>query len=101
MTTLGIEAIAKERSEQLIKHGRTRENDLIINTTGQLAYAAGKLSDPHKSPTLDDVPDGWDLNVWKKMIEKNYKERVIIAGALLAAEVDRLIMIEVAENSGK
>jgi len=99
MITLGIEAITKERSEQLIKHGRTREDDLILNNTGQLAYAGTKLADPHKFPTLDDVPDGWDLNIWKRMIEKPYKERVIIAGALLAAEIDRLIMIEVAAKA--
>jgi len=36
------------------------------------------------------TPKGWDHKIWEKMCHKNYKKRLIIAGALIAAEIDRL-----------
>ena len=39
----GIELIAEERREQIEKHGRTLENDFVINDVGQLAHAAEML----------------------------------------------------------
>ena len=35
-------------------------------------------------------PIEWDWKVWDYMINKSYKERLIIAGALIAAEIDRI-----------
>ncbi len=38
-----------------------------------------------------DFPESWRQNVvTHKMAGKNYKERLVIAAALLAAEIDRL-----------
>ena len=36
----------------------------------------------------------WDEDLWQKMCNKSYKDRLIIAGALIAAEIDRLQSIE-------
>ena len=35
-------------------------------------------------------PAKWDNDVCRKMIKKSYKERLIIAGSFMAAEIDRL-----------
>ena len=39
----GVELIAKERREQIEKHGRTLEKDRKINSEGQLCWAAALL----------------------------------------------------------
>lgn len=87
----GIELIAKERQEQLEKHGRTIGKDVSLNNSYQLAIAAQKLlDDPGEISAGTTNPKGWDNNIWCKMAFKEYKERLIIAGALIAAELDRL-----------
>jgi hypothetical protein len=85
----GVELIAKERHEQFEKHGRTIEEDVRNNTKEQLSRAAKNLLElrPHRI----GCPDGWSEEIWQKMASKPYKERLIIAGALIAAELDRLI----------
>jgi hypothetical protein len=96
MVTAGIKLIAKERDEQLTKHSRTIQGDVEFNTNGQLSVAAGILAQmkipEHIKDTL--VPKGWDSPLWDRMINKPYKERLIIAGALIAAEIDRLLATE-------
>ncbi len=99
----GIELIAEERREQIEKHGRTVELDVQQNADYQLSEAFGALI---IHPTEDDmkdvwgdillksVPSGWNKAIWEKMAVKPYKERLIIAGALIAAEIDRLNAIE-------
>ena len=91
MIKTGIKLIAEERNEQITKHGRSVMQDCAYNKDGQLAEAALRLIDgePGQSP-----PDGWDEKIWDKMVRKPRFERLIIAGALLAAEVDRLIVEE-------
>ena len=91
----GIELILLERLEQIEKHGRTVERDRTVNEDQQLRIAAMKLL--IKADGFDDTeaerrtpPKGWDKAVWRKMITKGYKERMIMAAALLAAEVDRI-----------
>jgi hypothetical protein len=94
----GIELIAKEREEQLIKHGRTVESDRRENGNCQLSAAASTLCWWVSSEFVEmqDIleeemcPSGWDKEIWKKMLDKPYKERLIIAGALIAAEIDRI-----------
>lgn len=96
MKYTGIELIAQERIEQIEKHGRTIELDVKNNYSTQLSFAAALLSCP--SPEHNGVssannygcPTGWSISIWTKMIKKSYKQRLIIAGALLAAEIDRL-----------
>lgn len=92
----GAELIAKERQEQIEKHGRTLAHDLEFNQNGQLAEAASFLCLPDWGCNdIDDIvedhcPLGWDEKIWRKMLEKPYGERIIIAGALMSAEIDRI-----------
>lgn len=89
----GIELIKKEREEQILKHGRTTELDIQINKRRQLADAAAVLATPlidTPRKRLSLMPSDWDDAVALKMCSKSYKERLIIAGALIAAELDRL-----------
>lgn len=85
MKKSGIELIAQERKEQIEKHGRTIELDIAINMGYQLPVAAARLI-----KQVNICPARWDPKIWGKMIEKPYRERLIVAGALLAAEIDRL-----------
>lgn len=106
----GIELITIERQEQIEKHGRTIQRD-IDNNSGkyeidgeqfnepQLPHGAQLLLYPDHEELIRPhllnanvvfIPYGWDKEIWLKMVNKPYKERLIIAGALIAAEIDRL-----------
>lgn len=85
----GVELIAIEREEQIEKHGRTVDKDVKFNNEFQLKNGAIELL------SSDFIrPGGWNKTTWDKMCTKPYKERLIIAGALLAAEIDRIQRIE-------
>lgn len=84
----GIELIAQERREQIEKHGRTIRDDVKFNNKMQLRSAAHRLVEIDPSPHI--VPHDWDQAIWERMCRKPMKERLIIAGALIAAEIDRL-----------
>lgn len=101
----GIELIAEERQEQLTKHKRTIESDVALNNNGQLIDAATQLIniDKRADPMAKALsrlggskvigftpPINWNVEIFSKMIGKPYKERLIVAGALIAAELDRL-----------
>lgn len=92
----GIELIAIERQEQIEKHGRTVEGDVLENTEYQLVSAASRMLFTPDDAGFDlmehdaFIPKGWDRGTWLKMIKKTYNERLIIAGALITAEIDRL-----------
>lgn len=84
----GIELIAEERREQIEKHGRTPRHDKGHNAQEQLPTAAIRLLqiNRHEIP----APFMWSESIWERMMNKPYKERLIIAGALIAAEIDRI-----------
>jgi hypothetical protein len=88
----GIELIAEERQEQIEKHKRTVAEDVEYNDNGQLALGAEMLLAAEHEEGIDpySYPDGWDEDICRKMLAKPYKERLVIAGALIAAEIDRL-----------
>lgn len=88
----GLELIAQERVEQIHKHGRSITNDMQHNHNGQLALGAEMLLAASHEEGIDSAsyPDGWDHDICQHMLSKPYKERLIIAGALIAAELDRL-----------
>lgn len=88
----GVELIAIERAEQVDKHGRTIGKDLVHNNKFQLALAASWLVAPDifENDAFEHCPDGWDEIIWNKMCAKGYHDRLVIAGALIAAEIDRL-----------
>ena len=86
----GIDLIAKEREEQVSKHHINTGMDVLHNSNYQLAFAAERLCVPELDVPNYTPPMNWDEHIWDKMISKPYKERLIIAGALIAAELDRL-----------
>ena len=88
----GIELIAIERQEQIEKHKRSVIEDVKFNDSFQLAYAAEMLLASEHEEGIDSAsyPDGWDHEICMKMLSKTYQEKLIIAGALIAAEIDRL-----------
>jgi hypothetical protein len=93
----GIELIAQERKEQIEKHGRTLDKDIDLNGNYELAWAADILCvtpDQDIELVADLVVQTrlreWDQDLLQRMLSKPYKERLIIAGALIAAEIDRI-----------
>lgn len=94
----GIELIAKEREEQIIKHGKTVESDVRVNSQYELSdVAMGILYTPlevNPVKTFKAILPYWDETFMDKVFGKTYKERLIIAGALIATELDRITAIE-------
>lgn len=90
----GIEAIGRQRLKQITVKGYTPQWDIANNTGGQLALAAQVLSLPDEKLGMNGMnkipPFGWNEDVWAYMLGKPYLERLAIAGALLAAEYDRI-----------
>ena len=86
----GVLKILNERFEQLNKHGRTVEDDVKYNDFNQLRHGAIMLLDGyvHQEEELRP-PFKWDEAIWNKMANKPMIERLAIAGALIAAEIDR------------
>lgn len=106
MNKTGIELITEERHEQIEKHGYSIKKDMDANNHYQLSQAAGLLcyvDEEEVACEIDDddnkdfsgcCPSDWDEARWNKMMAKPYNERLIIAGGLIAAELDRLSAIE-------
>lgn len=92
MKKTGVFLIANERNSQIMKHGRTIARDVEENSNGELALGAEMLLAAEHEEGIDPAsyPDGWDHEICRKMLSKPYKDRLIIAGALIAAEIDRL-----------
>lgn len=82
----GIQLITEERYEQISKHGYTNDHDKRVNEDGELITAAIAII----GATDRDFPPEWNYTQVKYMCAKSYKERLSIAGALIAAEIDRL-----------
>jgi len=82
----GIELIAQERSEQINLHGITIQMDVENYTEDELRYAAVFCL------TLDSNwwPKTWDYETMFCIEKKTMIERNAIAGALLAANIDRI-----------
>lgn len=88
----GIELITEERQKQIDKHGFTGEhhaNHPKWYDKNQLIYAARFLALPDLTYT-DWVPTNWDRKWFKDLCLRSHEERLKIAGALIAAEIDRL-----------
>jgi len=91
----GIELIAEERREQIEKHGYDAEwvnNNPQYYEGKELAWVAEMALALEHEEGIDtcDYPDSWPKEDVDKILRKPYKERLIIAGALIAAEIDRL-----------
>jgi hypothetical protein len=80
----GIELITQERLDQKIKHNHSIKSDADKRKGGELGMAAQGLIEGDAAW----IPDS--MESLRKAIQKSYKDRLIIAGALIAAEIDRL-----------
>lgn len=81
----GIELITKEREEQLKKHGFSKDHD-SEHTGAELVLAAlYVLTDQDEF-----FPTNWNQSFKEKLSNKNPIDALKVAGALLAAEIDRL-----------
>lgn len=106
----GLGRIITERWEQVQKHKRTVRHDVRKNNKGQLMDAIIKLAYNYEEipETLKEIsttvrniylntpPTGWNKKTWLTMMNKPLKERLVIVGALIAAELDRRDFIEAA-----
>ena len=84
----GIELIAEERQRQIDEEGWTAEHD-DEHEGGELADAAAAYA----------LGDDWFWPWSEGFKQYDYKHDLIRAGALIAAELDRLIRME-ARNDG-
>jgi hypothetical protein len=90
----GVELIAIERQEQIEKHGYDRqfvEDHPEYYQGGELAFVAEMLLASEHEEGIDPniYPEGWEEDC-DRMLAKSYIDRLIIAGALIAAEIDRV-----------
>ena len=114
----GIKLIADERERQILKEGWTEDHD-DQHTDGSLAMAASLYAAPHENllrvdfcetcdsphvsdpwPWLDNVgsPRGGSrryIHAWDKREKHSRIRRLEIAGALIAAEIDRLQRVNI------
>lgn len=81
----GVELIAEERQEQIEKHKWDIEHDACYHNE-ELITAALFCIDPWRF----EWPWGWIENFRTKIRYKNRINQLKVAGALIAAEIDRL-----------
>ena len=90
----GVSQIYSEREKQIKKHGFDAENQAKNPQycgSGQLQYAAHTLLDLEVMGNVELIePLNWDRERFIRLCEKPQEDRIRIAAALLAAELDRL-----------
>ncbi|WP_336689399.1 MULTISPECIES: hypothetical protein [unclassified Chryseobacterium] len=96
--TVGIQLIAKERNHQIDKHGFTAEHHVNhpewYNSNQLQSGAILLLLKEIEGTILQAYPKNWDAEIFQDFLVRDVKERLIIAGALIAAELDRLDALE-------
>ena len=105
--TPGIAAFDMERANQIYK-GHTVESDVEHNDDYELAIGAQLIAfTPNEHMDASDRYEmllkltGWDPYFCETVLEKSYKDRLRIAGALLAAEYDRVHYLETKRINGQ
>jgi hypothetical protein len=86
----GIEQIQAERQKQIDKYGFTGEHHAQHPEwydKGQLIEAARTLTMPKILSVF--VPINWDAEWFERLCQRPFQERIVIAAALLASELDR------------
>jgi hypothetical protein len=98
----GIELIAQERQEQIEKHGRTILKDVALNSApvGPFNLLPLRLGATKLIGCVGGIPfpPDWNKEICEKMVAKADVQRLVIAGAFIAAEIDRLIMLNSDQN---
>lgn len=79
----GIELITNERLEHKVKHGFSIRHDAENYKNGELAQAAAALLEDD----MNMMPN-WGKNIVEKMFSKPREGKLVIAGALIAAQID-------------
>ena len=85
MCKTGAELIAEERLEQIEKHGWDIEHDSCYENEELLQAAVFCICDE-----LEEWPDGWSEYFEDKILAKDRIGQLTVAGAFIAAEIDRL-----------
>lgn len=85
----GIELIAKERQEQIEKHQFTIEHDSKFKD-GELIVFANYLLLSNE----DKIPKEFNQDMVRQIHCKPYIQQLSIAGALIAAEIDRILNLK-------
>ncbi len=83
----GAQLIVAERNKQFLK-GYSIEEDVNFNDCGELL--TGAVACIHGTDSPLDCPASWDVVRFEKMLSKELEQRLITAGALIAAEIDRV-----------
>lgn len=110
----GLEIIAIERQEQIEKHGYTDEltkqnphwyNKHQLSRVASLLLHSEDLTYSSKMHPMEMAIDlkmieEWDEEKLRYMASKTYVERLVIAGALIAAEIDRINMLKEDKQDG-
>ena len=94
----GIGMIMQERFEQIVKHGYTPEKDIKYEQ-GELILLVEYLilnDDEEREELVYSLVGkfGFSHELLRKFNSKTRIEKLVVAGALLAAEIDRLKAIE-------
>lgn len=87
----GAEMIAAERQRQIAEEGWTPEHDSEEHGDGDLAFAAICYAQPEEDRQVENgLPFYWPWeDSWKPTPNDRIRE-LVKAGALIAAEIDRL-----------
>lgn len=87
--TGALSLISAERLRQINQEGFTAAHDQV--------HDKGELEDYAKfllTGMKEYFPEGWEAQWYHKRFKRSHKENLIKAAALLAAEIDRLVSIE-------
>lgn len=84
----GDELISQERTDQVFKHNYPILYDISHNGNNELIMMAEALINHKYSMS----PDNWDRGKVDKMMAKTLIQRYVLAGSLIAAEIDRLCL---------
>lgn len=92
----GVELIAKERKEQIEKHGFSIIDDAEYYEKMELVAAALFCIDQTIGPgyglkTYKEWPAGWDDKFKHKILAKDEIGQLQVAGAFIAARIDQLL----------
>lgn len=103
--SIGAEVIRHERARQEREEGFDASHD-DLHTNGELAQAAACYAWPAPRPVAVKKAWPWELHWWKPVPSTFYEGDEIAArikelgkaGALIAAEIDRLIRLKADED---
>lgn len=83
----GSTMIAEQRQKQIAK-GHTPQVDYEDNPNQELIFAAASILEDPLEWRIMKRPCNWDRDEWEEMCRKDTDQRLAIAGAFLAAEID-------------